>query len=471
MHTPAKQPGNGFLDTCAPRLVYMPTNRPFEEAFRSLAAEVISLPGCAHENVTLLVVDDCPPAVSRVNRQVTDEVARASGLRVHVLDADGWRRLADDIVATSGLSPNDSAAARTALLQPTGSYGAGPNKAALVAALVGAESLHRRDSDQITPVDPATGSSPLRVEAELLDRARTGGDVDAYCVGSSLTGRPTRDRRDLEQHSAEFVRRVDALSQLPRDISRAPRAPRPGAAPPGRITVHNSVSAQRDHTGAVEMGVAALRTVHTWIPEMPAVGILGSDYFQKGLLYQLDLPVYHHDLKAHHVYEPWRAGQSRPDHLGWYARAEMRYAVLRRHWNLFNESLVAQRDRLFTSEGEFDSAAYGELFLDARERSEEGAAGIPPAFLTAYREAAALASGETARRLGIRIAALEAESLSVAAYVSQAIDEFARLTRAWPDLVAAADRLGRSTDLSSYTSAQVPVADPTACSTNRHEPS
>ncbi|MCS0636941.1 DUF6271 family protein [Streptomyces sp. LP05-1] len=451
MPTPAAHPARpapGHLDTAARRVVYLPVNRPFEDAFRSVAAEVSALPDAARDGVTLLVVDDCPEEVSKANRRVTDEVAGASGLRTRVLDGDGWRRLADDILAASGLSAGDRDLARAALVKPTGSYGAGPNKAALVAALEGAVSLHRRDSDQITRVDRTTGASPLRVEAELLDRGRAGDDSGAHCVGSSLTGRPTRDRRDLEHGAADYAERIDALSRLTPDRPRPPRPEEPG--PPERVTLHGAESAERDHTGTVEMGIAALRTVYEWIPEMPAVGILGSDYFQKGLLYQLGLPVYHHNLTARHVYEPWRAEQSSTAHLGWYARAELRYAILRRHWNAFNQALLADRRRVLR-DGRFDSTAYGELFTDALRRGAGEAERIPDAYVAVYREAAGAASGELRRRLEIRIAALEDEAGSAAAYVADAVHEFAGLARVWPALIAAAGRAGRDTSLEAYT--------------------
>ncbi|QRX95235.1 DUF6271 family protein [Streptomyces noursei] len=426
----------------------MPTNRPFEAAFRSVAAEVAALPEEARHQVTLLVVDDCPPQVSRANRQVVEDTAAASGVRGHVLDAAGWERLAHDILVAAALPPAEHTLAERALCKPTGSYGAGPNKAALVAAYVGAHTLHRRDSDQITHVDPASGASPLRIEAELLDGGAAAGSKGAHCVGSSLTGRPTRDRRDLLHCSAEYVDRIDALSRLTPAETRVVRPAAP--ARPEQLTAHGGVTAHRDHTGTVEMGIAAVRRVHEWIPEMPAVGVLGSDYFQKGLLYQLELPVWHHDMTAEHHYEPWRAEQTSAEHLGWYARAELRYAVLRKHWNAFNEALMSQRDLLLPDGQHFDSRAYAEFLVDTLARGAERAAPIPPAFVALYREAAATASGDVRRRLDIRIAALEAEAGTTEQYVADAIGEFAALTRRWPALVAAAGRLGSDRDLGRY---------------------
>ncbi|KOU51795.1 hypothetical protein ADK56_08235 [Streptomyces sp. MMG1522] len=442
-------PAGNVPDHLAPtvrRVVYLPVNRPFEAAFHSVAAEVASLEKSQRDNVTLLVVDDCAPPVSRANRQVTERVARESGLRVHTLDQQGWRRLATTLIAASGLTGADRATAQTALVKPTGSYGAGPNKAALVAALEGAVSLHRRDSDQITTVDPDTGASPLRLEADLLSRARPEGGAAAYCAGSFLTGRPTRDRRDLERDSTEYAARIDALSQLPFAPARHPPLPPVRE----RAALLGGQHAERDLTGVVEMGIAAMRSVYEWIPEMPAVGILGSDYFQKGLLYQLDLPVFHHSLPARHTYESWRTEQRDDSHLAWYVRAEVRYAVLRRHWNSFNHLLVAERARVL-SDGHFDSRAYGELFVEALHEGARGAESIPDDFVAVYRDAANAATGEVRRRLLVRLAGLEEETGAVNAYVAGAIHEFAALSRLWPGLISAAQRVGRTTALETFT--------------------
>ncbi|MCZ0975568.1 DUF6271 family protein, partial [Streptomyces albulus] len=318
---------------------------------------------------------------------------------------------------------------------------------ALVAAYLGARTLHRRDSDQVTHVDPASGASPLRIEAELLDGGAAAGA--GRVLRRLLPHRPPHPRPPRPAGPLRGVRRPHRRPEpaLPAET----RVARPAApARPEEVVAHGGVPAHRDHTGAVEMGIAALRRVHEWIPEMPAVGVLGSDYFQKGLLYQLELPVWHHDLTADHHYEPWRAEQSSAAHLGWYARAELRYAVLRKHWNAFNEALMTQRDLLLPDGQHFDSAAYAEFLLDTVERGAERTAAIPSAFVEIYREAAAAASGDVRSRLDVRVAALEEAADTTGQYVADAVREFAALTRSWPALVAAAGRLGADGDLGRY---------------------
>lgn len=417
----------------ATRLVYLPTNRSFEAAFRSVVAEIEAVRADRDDDIRLLVVDDCAPEVSRANTALAEGVGRERGCDVQVLTTEAWRHLVREIVA--GLPAQTARSARSALVKPTGSYGAGPNKAALAAAFIGAATLHRRDSDQITRLDPGSGRPPLDIEIRLLDGADAPGP-GAYCAGSSLTGRPTRDRRDLEHGSREFTRRIDDLSRLPT----AADGPRPHGRPKRGMIA--GVAVERDHTGAVEMGIAAVRAVHEWIPEPPAVGILGSDYFQKNLLYQLGLPVFYHGLRALHVYEGWRSEQSDPQHLAWYAVAELRYSILRYHWNRFNEALKAERERLLRADG-FDSALYGALFAGVLQSGRERAARIAQEFVVIYKEAASAASGTVRQRLDTRVAALEGSVDAAPHYVDQAIREFTGLARIWPALVTASARLGR----------------------------
>ncbi|MEV0265448.1 DUF6271 family protein [Streptomyces sp. NPDC050617] len=463
MNRPVPPPHDAAPGRPVTRLVYVPTNRPFAAAFQSVVAETVAFQESspfwegAVADVRLLVIDDCSPEVSRRNGEVAERAVREHGCDIHVLASDGWRRLADEIVATAALPLAEAAAARSALVKPSGSYGAGPNKAALVAAFTGAVSLHRRDSDQITGVDQRTGWSPLHVESRLLSPDATAlPGTEAYCVGSSLTGEPTRDRRDLLYDSPDFARRIDDLSK---PLPGTPRLSSRLAPVPARTVVGggggggggggvgdgpgHGVQVDRDDTGLVEMGIAALRRVYEWIPEMPAVGVLGSDYFQKGLLYQLALPVFHHELRAQHVYEQWRAEQRDARHLGWYALAELRYSILRYHWNAFNEALKADREQLLRADGGFDSPAYGALFLDAARRGADRAARLPHEYVAVYKEAAATAAGEVRDRLDIRVAALETAVDAAPLEVAAAIEEFAGLVRLWPTLVSAAARIGQ----------------------------
>jgi hypothetical protein len=77
-------------------------------------------------------------------------------------------------------------------------YASGMNKAALLAAHLGAATLHRRDSDEFPAYDSESGAYTLEVEIAALGTALpTGAGVHTapFMVGSSVEGEPTKDHR------------------------------------------------------------------------------------------------------------------------------------------------------------------------------------------------------------------------------------------------------------------------------------
>jgi hypothetical protein len=176
---------------------------------------------------------------------------------------------------------------------------------------------HQPATSTLIAGGPPTGAQSLP--------SNTSGDVAVpYCAGASVDGEPTKDHRDLAAASPLLAKALKSISSRRRD--------RTEPVTPVKATVSVAsgvdVEVKLDVTGLVQVGVSALRGVYEWIPEMPAVGILGTDHFQKGLLYRAHLPVYRHPLTAFHKYEPARANQTKTAHLGTYVVSELRHAVL-----------------------------------------------------------------------------------------------------------------------------------------------
>lgn len=421
------------------RLVYIPTNRDCPELLRAILQEIVAAGERSTEEFQLLLIDDRPAEVAENNRQSAEREAEDSGQVVNWLGVDVWADFLDSLVAHSGLSDTESAAARNALHKSTGSYGAGPNRAALFAAHLGATTLHRRDSDEFPAYDSASGAGTLEVEIAALSTALptgTGAHTAPFVVGASLDGEPTKDHRDLETAGAHFGAELEAISRRHR---------RPDEKPPalveGSIAVGSGLRVERDFIGRTQVGVCASRDVHHWIPEMPAVGVLGSDYFQKGLLYQLDLPVYWHPLRAYHKYEPWRAAQTDREQLGRYVVSELRYAVLRHYWNIANETITGIGHGIFTDDGQFRSDMYADAFTEVVIADLAPAEAVADRFVDVYARAMDAATGAAAERLRIRMEALQEERPQVVHNVRDAVMEFAQLTRLWPRLVSGARQL------------------------------
>jgi hypothetical protein len=332
---------------------------------------------------------------------------------------------------------------RQALVKPSGSYAAGMNKAALLAAYLGAETLHRRDSDEMPSVDPSTGVTALELEIAVLGSQLPLESSDEtavpFCTGSSVDGEPTKDHRDLAAVSPELERSLESIS------SRRRGRTEPLTPVWATITVASGadIEVQRDLTARVQVGVSALRRVYEWIPEMPAINVLGTDHFQKNLLYQMELPVYWHPLSAYHEYEPARQNQTDTARLGTYVVAELRYAVLRHFWNTANETLRKVAPELLRADGTFRSELYADAFEDALSSSPGDVGTVIDRFCGVYEQAAGAATGDLAQRLAVRVNALQQARHEVTSYIRDATLEFAHLARIWPQLITAAQDMGR----------------------------
>jgi hypothetical protein len=153
------------------RLVYIPTHRDCAEVLRSVLDEIAVTRKRLTDEFQLLVIDDRPAERSEGNRLLAERAAQDSGQIVNWLGTESWVRFVDSLAAGAGLSLTETAVARNALLKPSGSYAGGMNKAALMAAYLGAATLHRRDSDEFPARDGASGASTLEVEITALSTA------------------------------------------------------------------------------------------------------------------------------------------------------------------------------------------------------------------------------------------------------------------------------------------------------------
>ncbi|MGY5309163.1 DUF6271 family protein [Nocardia gipuzkoensis] len=426
------------------RLVYIPTHREFSEVLHAVSEEISVARHHSSDEFQLLLIDDRGAEIAEHNRQSAMRTANNCDFPVNWLSVEAWREFVDALLKDASFARSAKMAVRDALLKPSGSYAGGMNKAALFAAYLGANTLHRRDSDEFPAYDVETGMTTLEVEiAALSVEIRTGVErrLDVpYFVGSSVEGEPTLDHRDLNSVGEDFVRDLGAISgrsrrsetkqdPVARIISVRPRLP---------------LQLEEDTSGRTQVGVSASREVFRWIPEMPAVGILGTDHFQKGLLYRLGFPVYWHPMSANHKYEPWRADQSDTRQLKRYAVSELRYAILRHYWNRANETLSAVGCELFSDSGEFLPDVYADAFVNALEPDIDEAQLVADGFVDVYSRAAQLAAGSVGERLHVRVDALREERPRVVGYVRDAILEFAQLTRSWTRLVAAAEAMSRN---------------------------
>jgi hypothetical protein len=201
-------------------------------------------------------------------------------------------------------------------------YGTAMNKIYLMTGSLGADALHRRDSDTTLlgdelPVD--RGRFPIEIElANLGHRVsamragrrsvhiRQSGDPRICVVGGNYYGEWNLDVKDLASRSYSIVERLyvllgfeaDTVAELCAEIF--PREQRYFAE--DELTL---VAKVNDGPNA-DCGNVAITGVHELLPNVPGRNMLAADYFTFDLSTSLGIPSLHHTRAVFHQYTETR---------------------------------------------------------------------------------------------------------------------------------------------------------------------
>ncbi|WP_122978281.1 DUF6271 family protein [Actinoplanes teichomyceticus] len=258
----------------------VPTNRECTATLAEVVAEAEHAESHFDVDVRLLVLDS-----SDHFRAHAATLAAARDVR-H-LDERRQRDFLRRVIRRADLAKPDLA---LDLMLPRGlSYGACTNRAFLIAAALGCESVHRRDSDLY--FQTYAGRKVFPIHAELSALGRPAGDVVATenrldrsrrnlpvaLVGASFVGSMSVDIEDIRDHAAYY----DLVSLWAADGSteaekRALVAESfTGSAPfDGDRCVLSAVDPMR-----VDMHNISFHGLHERVPLPPATDTIGSDYF------------------------------------------------------------------------------------------------------------------------------------------------------------------------------------------------
>lgn len=450
-------------------LVYIPTNRASDEAVLAYADEAEALMDSGVSCAFALVEANEGPHVARHGYLLAERRATCSVPLLH-LPVRKQRSLLSALADLLNLSPSDRSWLRTVLLPAATNYSAGPNKAALVACVLGARSLHRRDSDTLPDLRGPAPGYPSQVEVHLLGKT-TGQlgpdligsegfrpDAPVVCVGTDYAGAGAFDRDDFAQLSPDLLLEHAVLEHpgATREALQERAVRRAEAHDAGAKGADGS--ARVDDLGLGEMGACSVLGVFRSIPENPLGDTLGTDYFVRNLVYRLGLPVVYHGRQVLHGRLPPPDGEGRAAGFVEYALRDARFKVMKRIWDRLNRRLSPEftaalpRTRL-----EIDPATG--LILQCRLDAAGYAAGVDDAIASTpltelvdlvaqiaalYGRAVTLAARKHPAAVpGFEDVAsvLRAEPTLLINEVIRGFRDFARLCRMWPDLVNAADRL------------------------------
>ncbi|MGP3987187.1 DUF6271 family protein [Streptomyces sp. 3N207] len=419
----------------------LPTNRPCAATIAAVGEEAAYAAAHFDNDVHLLILDSCAPPVFAEHAEAVRRLPASPRLTVHHLDEaqqrDFLRRVTD---RTGSAKPE---LLRDLLLPEGLSYGACTNRAFLIATALGCESVHRRDSDSryqrvdgrpVFPVhhelmslgkraaDAAPGVGEAALAAELMDRR-------VAMVGSSFIGELSVDIGEILAIDPKVYHDVVSLW-----------APAGWSAKQKRELVDESFRGagtqpfERDHSVLtvvdpmrVDMCNISFHGVYERVPLPPARDTIGSDYFLFHLLHAAELPGVLHNRNIVNYYTAER--RTGPGFMA-YQRRFAKFLLSMRYFHFVYDRLAGAGDSLLDDQGQPRASAVAAYAREATGLDRRENVQRLDALDTAYR------------RLGGRYTAFADQ---LAAHRERLLDEarsdvedFALLTEAWAELMAAA---------------------------------
>jgi hypothetical protein len=421
----------------------LPTNRHCPDTVAALGEEAAYAADHFDIDVHLLVLDSCPPADRAAHAAALRRLPAHPRITAHHLDEAAQRDFLTRLTARSGSAKPDLL---LDLMLPDGlSYGACTNRAFLIAAALGCESVHRRDSD--SRYQSVDGRTVFPVHHELLSLGERAADAVAGVTASTLPDHLLERRVAMVgssfvgELSVDIAQIRDADPAVYRDVVSL-------WAPEGWSPEQKRALAKESFTGAgtepftadhslltvvdpmrVDMCNIAFHgpTVSERVPLPPARDTIGSDYFLIHLVHDARLPGVLHNRNVVNYYTGER--RTGPGFLAYQTRfAKFLLSMLYFH-HVY--------DRM---------AEAGDALLDERGRVR------PAAVAALARESTGLDTAENVRRLDALDAAYRKLGGRYADFADLLADrrarlldeargdmaDFALLTEAWEPMVAAA---------------------------------
>lgn len=257
--------------------------------------------------VHLLILDSCEGSAYSTNTHAVDtlrEVTHDSRVVVHHLDEAQQREFFERALARAGLR-NSSEVLR--LMLPSGvSYGACINRAFIIAAALGCESVHHRDSDCEYQVADEAELFPIQHELASLGQpaasvlqnmtevtlSKTHGVLPVAVVGGSFVGERSVDIADIDAADPEAYFDVVSLWASPRSSDSEKRALVEESFKGARNATFQMDSAKLALLDPMRMDMcnSGIHRVYEWVPLCPATETIGSDYFLLHVIKHAGLP-------------------------------------------------------------------------------------------------------------------------------------------------------------------------------------
>ncbi|MFF2746011.1 DUF6271 family protein [Kitasatospora sp. NPDC058048] len=299
----------------------LPTNRACADTITAIGAEAAHAVRRFGVRVHLLVLDSAKPADRARHAGALAGLPAVDGVVVHHLDEDAQRAFLREVIDRSREA--DRGRLLRLMLPDAVSYGACTNRAFLLAAALGCESVHRRDSDSryqlldgepVFPIEHELATLGLKaadaaaaVTENTLDAAHA--DKPVALVGASFVGEPSVDIGGIRELDPEVHHDVVALwaptgaSEEEKRELVADSFTGGGTEP---FTADRAVLDLPDIWHIDMCNIGLHHEVYERVPLPPATDTIGSDYFLHHLVRDATLPGVTHNRHIVNYHTPER---------------------------------------------------------------------------------------------------------------------------------------------------------------------
>ncbi|MGX6601638.1 DUF6271 family protein [Micromonosporaceae bacterium Da 78-11] len=271
----------------------LPTHRECSATIAALAAEAAYAVRVFPVEVAVLILDSTDESTFAQHAKTVDALPVHPGITVTHLDEAAQRDFLSRVVETAGVAEPELIA--ELMLPAQVSYGACTNRAFLIAAALGCESVHRRDSDVAYQIYDGAEVFPIHHELASLGRRATDaadqvsevtldpayGDRQVVMVGGSFIGDMSVDIEDIRRLDPTAYQDIVGLWAAEGTSDDERRA----------LVEESFVGAGQapfagDHSTLglldpmrLDMSNISYYRVHEEVPLPPMVETIGSDYF------------------------------------------------------------------------------------------------------------------------------------------------------------------------------------------------
>ncbi|MFB6726679.1 DUF6271 family protein [Kribbella sp. NPDC056345] len=422
----------------------LPTDRACTPILRELAEEAEYAVSHFNVEIAVLILDSSSPADFGEHARVLAALPRTPGIEIVHLDENAQRAFLQNVIKSAAVAEPERVL--DLMLPGRRSYGACTNRAFVIAAALGCESVHRRDSDctyqeldgaKIFPIHHeltiGTTAAAARDRVATVDLAPGSDDLPVVMAGASFIGDMSVDIDDIRQRDPEIYYDVVSLW-----------------APGGATEAEKRALVAESFTGAgtspfradesvltvvdpmrVDMSNIAFHRVQEQVPLPPATDTIGSDYFLMHLVHDAGLPGVLHNR---HIVN-FHTGERKTDEgFASYQLALTKFFLSMLYLHFVYERMGVAGSSLRDAQGDVDAAAVAEIVRQSiRLPVDENLDRLEKL-------------GRAYRRLGGRHAGF-AETLAVRREVlldeaRQDMDDFAVLIDVWQSLIRASTSAG-----------------------------